>query len=163
MALLEVSRVQLWRASLGSCSADPSKAGRVLGGLQGVRRRRKGRLVAGRALPGMEAWEVAGAASSLPWPLKVPPAHPPLPAHAGALPPHRHYDLDQLLDPRSVTSDPLDYRLSWHLWEVLRALNFTHLGQQSQGVLTVGYAAQLESEGLWEWSIFILLHQPDPR
>ncbi|NXX51457.1 NUP98 protein, partial [Tricholaema leucomelas] len=74
----------------------------------------------------------------------------------------RHYDLDQLLDPRSVTSDPLDYRLSWHLWEVLRALNFTHLCQQSQGVLNVGYAAQLESEGLWEWSIFILLHQPDP-
>uniref|UniRef100_A0A8C0AVR6 Nuclear pore complex protein Nup98-Nup96 n=1 Tax=Buteo japonicus TaxID=224669 RepID=A0A8C0AVR6_9AVES len=73
----------------------------------------------------------------------------------------RHYDLDQLLDPRSVTSDPLDYRLSWHLWEVLRALNYTHLFKQSQGVLNASYAAQLESEGLWEWAVFILLHEPD--
>uniref|UniRef100_A0A8C0EYF6 Nuclear pore complex protein Nup98-Nup96 n=1 Tax=Bubo bubo TaxID=30461 RepID=A0A8C0EYF6_BUBBB len=70
----------------------------------------------------------------------------------------RHYDLDQLLDPRSITSDPLDYRLSWHLWEVLRALNYTHLFKQSQGVLNASYAAQLESEGLWEWAVFILLH-----
>ncbi|NXN18036.1 NUP98 protein, partial [Indicator maculatus] len=75
----------------------------------------------------------------------------------------RHYDLDQLLDPRSVTSDPLDFRLSWHLWVVLRALNFSHLSQQSQGVLSAGYAAQLESQGLWHWAIFILLHQPDTK
>ncbi|KAM6342136.1 nuclear pore complex protein Nup98-Nup96 isoform 2-T3 [Podargus strigoides] len=73
----------------------------------------------------------------------------------------RHYDLDQLLDPRSITSDPLDYRMSWHLWEVLRALNYTHLFKQSQGVLNAGYAAQLESEGLWEWALFVLLHEPD--
>uniref|UniRef100_A0A8B9VLJ0 Nuclear pore complex protein Nup98-Nup96 n=1 Tax=Anas zonorhyncha TaxID=75864 RepID=A0A8B9VLJ0_9AVES len=70
----------------------------------------------------------------------------------------RHYDLDHLLDPRSITSDPVDYRLSWHLWEVLRALNYTHLLKQGQGVLNASYAAQLESEGLWEWAVFILLH-----
>uniref|UniRef100_A0A7M4FMH4 Nuclear pore complex protein Nup98-Nup96 n=1 Tax=Crocodylus porosus TaxID=8502 RepID=A0A7M4FMH4_CROPO len=70
----------------------------------------------------------------------------------------RHYDLHQLLDPRSITSDPLDYRLSWHLWEVLRALNYTHLSEQCQGVLNASYAAQLESKGLWEWAIFVLLH-----
>ncbi|XP_028907504.1 nuclear pore complex protein Nup98-Nup96 isoform X1 [Ornithorhynchus anatinus] len=75
----------------------------------------------------------------------------------------RHYDLNQLLDPQSITSDPLDYRLSWHLWEVLRALNYTHLSQQSEGVLHASYAAQLESEGLWEWAIFILLHIPSPH
>uniref|UniRef100_A0A493TZD5 Nuclear pore complex protein Nup98-Nup96 n=1 Tax=Anas platyrhynchos platyrhynchos TaxID=8840 RepID=A0A493TZD5_ANAPP len=73
----------------------------------------------------------------------------------------RHYDLDHLLDPRSITSDPVDYRLSWHLWEVLRALNYTHLLKQGQGVLNASYAAQLESEGLWEWAVFILLHEPD--
>ncbi|NXK46486.1 NUP98 protein, partial [Chauna torquata] len=73
----------------------------------------------------------------------------------------RHYDLDQLLDPRSITSDPVDYRLSWHLWEVLRALNYTHLFKQGQGVLNASYAAQLESEGLWEWAVFILLHESD--
>ncbi|XP_072183155.1 nuclear pore complex protein Nup98-Nup96 isoform X3 [Excalfactoria chinensis] len=73
----------------------------------------------------------------------------------------RHYDLDQLLDPRSVTSDPVDYRLSWHLWEVLRALNYSHLCRQGQGVLNASYAAQLESEGLWEWAVFVMLHEPD--
>uniref|UniRef100_A0A8C0DZU9 Nuclear pore complex protein Nup98-Nup96 n=1 Tax=Balaenoptera musculus TaxID=9771 RepID=A0A8C0DZU9_BALMU len=70
----------------------------------------------------------------------------------------RHYDLNQLLEPRSVTADPLDYRLSWHLWEVLRALNYTHLSEQCEGVLQASYAGQLESEGLWEWAIFVLLH-----
>ncbi|PNJ51645.1 NUP98 isoform 9, partial [Pongo abelii] len=44
----------------------------------------------------------------------------------------RHYDLNQLLEPRSITADPLDYRLSWHLWEVLRALNYTHLSAQCE-------------------------------
>ncbi|XP_052555226.1 nuclear pore complex protein Nup98-Nup96 isoform X3 [Tympanuchus pallidicinctus] len=73
----------------------------------------------------------------------------------------RHYDLDQLLDPRSITCDPMDYRLSWHLWEVLRALNYSHLCRQGQGVLNASYAAQLESEGLWEWAVFVVLHEPD--
>ncbi|XP_023394777.1 nuclear pore complex protein Nup98-Nup96 isoform X4 [Loxodonta africana] len=70
----------------------------------------------------------------------------------------RHYDLNELLEPRSVTADPLDYRLSWHLWEVLRALNYTHLSEQCEGVLQASYAGQLESKGLWEWAIFVLLH-----
>ncbi|XP_054829364.1 nuclear pore complex protein Nup98-Nup96 isoform X2 [Eublepharis macularius] len=72
----------------------------------------------------------------------------------------RCYDLHELLDPRSITADPLDYRLSWHLWEVLRALNYTHLSEQCQGVLNASYAAQLEREGLWEWAVFVLLHTP---
>lgn len=74
----------------------------------------------------------------------------------------RSYDLRQLLDPRSITSDPLDYRLSWHLWMVLQALNYTHLSAQSQGVLHASYAAQLENVGLWEWAVFVILHIPDP-
>ncbi|KAJ7320252.1 hypothetical protein JRQ81_019763 [Phrynocephalus forsythii] len=72
----------------------------------------------------------------------------------------RCYGLHQLLDPKSVTADPLDYRLSWHLWEALRALNYTHLSEQCQGALNASYAAQLESEGLWEWAVFVLLHAP---
>nr|XP_033803270.1 nuclear pore complex protein Nup98-Nup96 isoform X3 [Geotrypetes seraphini] len=71
---------------------------------------------------------------------------------------NRHYDLYQLLDPSSITSDLLDYRLSWHLWMVLQALNYTHLSEQCQGVLHASYAAQLENVGLWEWAIFVLLH-----
>lgn len=77
--------------------------------------------------------------------------------------PSRCYDLHQLLDPRSVTADALDYRLSWHLWEVLRALNYTHLSEQCQGVLNASYAAQLESDGLWEWAVFVLLHIPSAQ
>ncbi|KAM4046585.1 LOW QUALITY PROTEIN: nuclear pore complex protein Nup98-Nup96 [Anomaloglossus baeobatrachus] len=73
----------------------------------------------------------------------------------------RCYDLRQLLDPRSVTPDPLDYRLSWHLWMVLQALNYTHLSGQSQGLLHASYAEQLENVGLWEWAVFVILHVPD--
>nr|XP_008121637.1 PREDICTED: nuclear pore complex protein Nup98-Nup96 [Anolis carolinensis] len=75
----------------------------------------------------------------------------------------RCYDLHQLLDPRSITADPLDHRLSWHLWEALRALNYTHLSEQSTGILSASYAAQLESQGLWEWAVFVLLHIPSAQ
>uniref|UniRef100_H3A040 Nuclear pore complex protein Nup98-Nup96 n=1 Tax=Latimeria chalumnae TaxID=7897 RepID=H3A040_LATCH len=75
----------------------------------------------------------------------------------------RHHDLQQLLDPSTVTSDPLDYRLNWHLWMVLQALNYTHLSEQRQGLLHASYAAQLESAGLWEWAVFVMLHNPDTR
>ncbi|XP_021098891.1 nuclear pore complex protein Nup98-Nup96 isoform X5 [Heterocephalus glaber] len=71
---------------------------------------------------------------------------------------NRKYDLDQLLEPRSVTANPLDYRLSWHLWEVLQTLNYNHLEKPREGVLQASYAGQLESEGLWEWAIFVFLH-----
>lgn len=77
--------------------------------------------------------------------------------------PCRCHDLHQLLDPRSITADPLDHRLSWHLWEALRALNYTHLSEQRQGVLNASYAAQLEREGLWEWAVFVLLHTPNAQ
>lgn len=73
----------------------------------------------------------------------------------------RHYDLQQLLDPSTITPDPLDYRLSWHLWMILQALNYSHLSLQRQGLLHTSYASQLESVGLWEWSVFVLLHITD--
>uniref|UniRef100_A0A8C1VCF4 Nuclear pore complex protein Nup98-Nup96 n=1 Tax=Cyprinus carpio TaxID=7962 RepID=A0A8C1VCF4_CYPCA len=72
-----------------------------------------------------------------------------------------HYTLQQLLDPSTVTADHLDYRLSWHLWNVLQALNYNHLSTPCQGLLHASYAAQLESVGLWEMAIFVLLHIPD--
>ncbi|XP_041088599.1 nuclear pore complex protein Nup98-Nup96 isoform X1 [Polyodon spathula] len=75
----------------------------------------------------------------------------------------RHYDLQQLLDPSTVTFDRLDYMLSWHLWNVLQALNYSHLSEQQQGLLHTSYAAQLESTGLWEMSIFVLLHISDAQ
>ncbi|XP_027009207.2 nuclear pore complex protein Nup98-Nup96 [Tachysurus fulvidraco] len=73
----------------------------------------------------------------------------------------KHYSLQQLLDPTTVTPEQLDYRLSWHLWNVLQALNYTHLSVPRQNLLHTSYAAQLESTGLWEMAVFVLLHIPD--
>ncbi|XP_060792390.1 nuclear pore complex protein Nup98-Nup96 isoform X4 [Neoarius graeffei] len=73
----------------------------------------------------------------------------------------KHYSLQQLLDPTTVTAEQLDYRLSWHLWNVLQALNYTHLSVPRQNLLHTSYAAQLESAGLWEMAVFVLLHIPN--
>nr|XP_046267298.1 nuclear pore complex protein Nup98-Nup96 isoform X3 [Scatophagus argus] len=73
----------------------------------------------------------------------------------------RHYSLQQLLDPLTVTWERLDYRLSWHLWNVLQALHYSNLSAARQGLLHSSYAAQLESAGLWHMAVFILLHIPD--
>ncbi|XP_022600404.1 nuclear pore complex protein Nup98-Nup96 isoform X2 [Seriola dumerili] len=73
----------------------------------------------------------------------------------------RHYSLQQLLDPLTITWERLDYRLSWHLWGVLQALHYSHLSTSRQGLLHASYAAQLESAGLWHMAVFILLHIPD--
>uniref|UniRef100_A0A3Q0SAE5 Nuclear pore complex protein Nup98-Nup96 n=1 Tax=Amphilophus citrinellus TaxID=61819 RepID=A0A3Q0SAE5_AMPCI len=73
----------------------------------------------------------------------------------------RHYSLQQLLEPLTVTWERLDYRLSWHLWGVLQALHYSHLSSSRQGLLHASYAAQLESAGLWHMAVFILLHIPD--
>lgn len=73
----------------------------------------------------------------------------------------RHYSLQHLLDPLTVTWERLDYRLSWHLWSVLQALHYSHLSSAHQGLLHSSYAAQLESADLWHLAIFVLLHNPD--
>uniref|UniRef100_A0A674BPF4 Nuclear pore complex protein Nup98-Nup96 n=1 Tax=Salmo trutta TaxID=8032 RepID=A0A674BPF4_SALTR len=70
----------------------------------------------------------------------------------------RHYSLQELLDPLTVTWERLDYRLSWHLWSVLQALHYTHLSPARQGLIHTSYAAQLESAGLWDMAIYVLLH-----
>ncbi|XP_069748351.1 nuclear pore complex protein Nup98-Nup96 isoform X2 [Narcine bancroftii] len=76
---------------------------------------------------------------------------------------NRHHELHPLLNPRTVTPDHLDFRLSWHLWAVLQALNYTHLSEKHQALVHTSYAAQLEAAGLWEWAIFVLLHIPNPQ
>ncbi|XP_067113030.1 nuclear pore complex protein Nup98-Nup96 isoform X1 [Osmerus mordax] len=72
----------------------------------------------------------------------------------------RHYSLQQLLDPLTVSWRRLDYRLSWHLWGVLQALRYSHLGAAPQGLLHASYAAQLEAAGMWDMAVFVLLHIP---
>lgn len=68
------------------------------------------------------------------------------------------YPLKRILNPIAVTSNSLDHRLSWHLLNVLQALEFQHLSVYQSASIHMNYAAQLESLGLWHWAIFPLLH-----
>merc|ERR1711881_365706 len=42
----------------------------------------------------------------------------------------REHSLEKLLTPKTYTSAPLDYHLSWHLHEVLCALGYQHLSEE---------------------------------
>lgn len=82
------------------------------------------------------------------------------------------HDLESALDPHSFGPDSADYRLPWHLYcllsSVLGVRDFwdrpdigedeeTQYGSRADG-LTSSYAAQLELQGQWTWSAFVLLH-----
>ncbi|XP_025085972.1 nuclear pore complex protein Nup98-Nup96-like [Pomacea canaliculata] len=73
------------------------------------------------------------------------------------------YPLKLILNPTTITANSLDHRLSWHLLGVLTALGFRHLSPCQEASLHVSYAAQLESLGLWHWSLFPLLHIQDTQ
>lgn len=85
------------------------------------------------------------------------------------------HPLEFVLLPRNFGSSPLDYRLPWHLYtlfsRVLRRRDFedrVEVGEDAeQGIqgnsvradaVTESYAAQLELAGMWQWSVFVLLH-----
>ncbi|XP_041462451.1 nuclear pore complex protein Nup98-Nup96-like isoform X3 [Lytechinus variegatus] len=69
--------------------------------------------------------------------------------------------MHNVLAPTAHSPYQLDYRLSWHVLQVLHALGYTHLSPHRQAHLTVSYASQLESIGLWHWAAFVLLHIPN--
>ncbi|XP_030369193.1 nuclear pore complex protein Nup98-Nup96 [Scaptodrosophila lebanonensis] len=71
---------------------------------------------------------------------------------------HRLHPLESLLNPITHTRDHMDFRLSWLLLQTLEALGYNHCGSWSEAQLHVDFANQLESDGLWEWSTFVLLH-----
>jgi nuclear pore complex protein Nup98-Nup96 len=90
------------------------------------------------------------------------------------------HDLASTLIPRSFTPSPFDVRLSWHIYMILaRALtrrdfedrvemtvatgDVTSSISQTADALTVDYARQLESIGLWTWAALVLLHLPLPE
>lgn len=92
------------------------------------------------------------------------------------------HSLESVLLPQNFGPSPLDYRLSWHLYilfsRVLRRRDFEDrvvVGADGDGdgdgeeegvegnsvradAVTEAYATQLERSGLWEWSVFVLLH-----
>ncbi|XP_050416506.2 nuclear pore complex protein Nup98-Nup96 isoform X1 [Patella vulgata] len=70
---------------------------------------------------------------------------------------HMHR-LEKILNPVTSTSQQLDYRLSWHLLQVLQGLNYHHLSPYLTAAIHISFSAQLESIGLWEWAVFVVLH-----
>ncbi|XP_052829628.1 nuclear pore complex protein Nup98-Nup96 isoform X1 [Octopus bimaculoides] len=76
---------------------------------------------------------------------------------------NKAYLLEQTLSPASTTVNHLDYRLSWHLCQVLQSLQYNHLSQYQKECINHSFAAQLESLGLWEWAIFVLAHINDEK
>ncbi|CAE6530170.1 unnamed protein product [Rhizoctonia solani] len=82
--------------------------------------------------------------------------------------------LDLALYPRAFGPSPTDYRISWHAYILLaRVLQKRDVSDRSvveegnepqlsyshkADVITSNYASQLESLGLWWYSVFVLLH-----
>ncbi|KAJ9574028.1 hypothetical protein L9F63_008554, partial [Diploptera punctata] len=74
----------------------------------------------------------------------------------------KSHPLEQLLSPGTHTLDPLDYRLSWLMLQVLLSLGYSHISDYCLALIHVSFASQLESQGLWHWAIFVLLHINNP-
>ncbi|XP_064636233.1 nuclear pore complex protein Nup98-Nup96-like isoform X2 [Lineus longissimus] len=70
----------------------------------------------------------------------------------------RSHRLERILAPTTSTPSHLDHRLSWHLANVLQSLRYVHLSEQHHAMLNSEFIAQLEAEGLWEWAVFVALH-----
>ncbi|XP_011153337.1 nuclear pore complex protein Nup98-Nup96 isoform X2 [Harpegnathos saltator] len=71
------------------------------------------------------------------------------------------HDLGELLNPLSYTANPLDYRLSWLMQQLLVGLGYTHLADHVFALTHANFATQLEAHGLWHWAIFVMLHLRD--
>lgn len=70
----------------------------------------------------------------------------------------RSHPLESLLNPATHTSDPMDFRLSWLLLQVLQTIGYKHCSELATAQLHTSFASQLENYGLWQWSIFVLMH-----
>ena len=66
--------------------------------------------------------------------------------------------MESIITPATHTKDQLDHRLGWFVEQALRTLGYRHLSLTREMQLHVEFASQLESLGLWHWSVFILLH-----
>lgn len=74
------------------------------------------------------------------------------------------HSIDETIAPLSHSANQLDHRLSWHLASVIQALNYNNKVQNScLESLNDSYAMQLEAVGLWQWSIFICMHNIDEQ
>ena len=70
----------------------------------------------------------------------------------------RSHQLENIITPATYTNDELDHRLGWFVGQVLSTLGYRHLSNTRKVQFHSEFASQLESLGLWHWSVFVLLH-----
>ncbi|KAI4090764.1 MAG: hypothetical protein LQ344_004544 [Seirophora lacunosa] len=73
--------------------------------------------------------------------------------------------LANIVMPHNLVPNPVDFRFSFQLFHALAHLFPTATDRSKADQLAWDFASQLESQGEWLWSVFILLHlsQPEER
>ena len=74
-----------------------------------------------------------------------------------------NHAIESIIAPLTHTSNQLDYRLSWHLAMSLLAVQYKNVSSSCMESLHDNYASQLHALGLWQWSVFVLMHTADAR
>ena len=69
---------------------------------------------------------------------------------------NKAHKIEAIVNPKTYTNRPLDYKMGWLVGQILASLGLRHMARQDS--LHMDFAAQLESMGLWQWSVFVLLH-----
>ncbi|KAI5810485.1 nuclear protein 96-domain-containing protein [Pyronema omphalodes] len=69
--------------------------------------------------------------------------------------------LEEVLDPTCIGTNKLDFRLPWQLRTFLSARDFRQSEGNHGDQITVEFAEGLEAAGLWEWSLFVIMHLED--
>lgn len=68
----------------------------------------------------------------------------------------RSEDLSSTIDPLGYTSNSQDFSLAFHLSSVINTLpNQPRLTAEEEEILIDGFVAQLVSEGLWYWAVYV--------
>ncbi len=73
------------------------------------------------------------------------------------------HSIADTVSPLSHNPNQLDYRLSWHLTMALISLSYNSVSSECLESLHESYASQLQSIGLWHWSVFVLMHLEDEK
>lgn len=50
------------------------------------------------------------------------------------------------------------YFYRWLVTRLLSTIGYSHLSEHSAAIIHSSFADQLETYGLWEWAVFVLLH-----
>jgi len=66
--------------------------------------------------------------------------------------------LSSIVDPLGYTEDPKNFSLSFHLTSCITAMfDSPSLNPEEENAILDGYAFQLQSLGLWQWAVYVIL------